>query len=53
MSYKVKIVDKKDLIVKLETSRSSFKDLFNDLLNKTGGFRYQLTVKVLLKKIQI
>ena len=53
MSYKVEIVDKKDLIVQLETSRSSFKDLFNDLLNKTGGFRYQLTVKVLLKKIQI
>ena len=33
MSYKVEIVDKKDLIVQLEASRSSIKDLFNDLLN--------------------
>ena len=33
ISYKVEIVDKKDLIVQLEASRSSIKDLFNDLLN--------------------
>ena len=50
MSYKVKIVDKKDLIVQLEASKSSIKDLFNDLLNETKGFKYQITVKVLLKK---
>ena len=50
MSCKVEIVDKKDLIVQLEASRSSIKDLFNDLLNKARGFRYQITVKVLLKK---
>ena len=50
MPYKVEIVDKKDLIVKLEASRSSIKNLFNDLLNNTRGSRYQITVKVLLKK---
>ena len=50
MSYKVEIVDKKDLIVQLEASRSSIKDLFNDLLHETKGFKYQITVKVLLKK---
>ena len=50
MSYKVEIVDKKDLIVQLEASRSSIKDLFNDLLNETRGFKYQITVQVLLKK---
>ena len=50
MWYKNEIVDKKDLIVQLEASRSSIKDLFIDLLNKTIGFRYQTTVKVLLKK---
>ena len=50
MSYKVEIVDKKDLIVQLEASKSSIKDLFNDLLNETRGFKYQITVKVLLKK---
>ena len=50
MSYKVEIVNKKDLIVQLEASRSIIKDLFIDLLNETRGFKYQITVKVLLKK---
>ena len=50
MSYKVEIVEKKDLIVQLEASRSIIKDLFNDFLNETKGFKYQITVKVLLKK---
>ena len=50
MSYKVEIVDKKDVIVQLETSRSSIKDLFNHLLNEIKGFKYQIAVKVLLKK---
>ena len=49
MSYKVEIVDKKGLIVQSEASRSSIKDLFNDLLNEEKGFKYQITVKVLLK----
>ena len=48
--YKVEIVDKKDLIVQLEASKSSIKDFFNDLLNETRGFKYQITVNVLLKK---
>ena len=50
MSYKVEIVERKDLIVQLEASKSSIKDLFNDLLNKAKNFKYQITVKVLLKK---
>ena len=50
MSYKVEIVDKKDVIVQLEASKSSIKDLFIDLLNETRGFKYQITVKILLKK---
>ena len=50
MSYNVEIVDKKDLIVQLGASKSSIKDLFNDLLNETKGFKYEITVKVLLKK---
>ena len=52
MSYKVEIVDKKDLIVLLEASKSSITDLFNDLLNEAKGFKYQITVKILLKKMQ-
>ena len=50
MSCKVEIVDKKDLIVQLKASKSSIKDLFNGLLNDTKGFKYQITVEVLLKK---
>ena len=49
MSYKVGIIEKKDPIVQLEASKLSFKDLFNNLLNETKGFKYQITVKVLLK----
>ena len=52
MSYKVEIIEGKDSIVQLEASKSSIKDLFNDLLNETKRFKYQITVKVLFKKIQ-
>ena len=50
MSYKVELVDKKDVILQLEASKSSIKDLFDDLLSETKGFKYQITVKVWLKK---
>ena len=53
MSYKVEIVEKKDLIVQLEVSKSSIKDLFSNLLNETKDFKYQITVKVLLKKYKL
>ena len=49
MSYKVEIVERKDLILQLEASKSSIKDLFSNLLNETKGFKYQITVKILLK----
>ena len=39
MSYKVEIIEKKDPIVQLEASKSSIKDLFNDLLIETKGFK--------------
>ena len=53
MSYKVEIVERKVPIVQLEASKSSIKDLFSDLLNETKGFKYQITVKVLLKKYKL
>ena len=46
MSYKVKVIEKKDPIKQLETSKSSIKDLFSDLLNETKGFKYQITLKL-------
>ena len=50
MSYKVELIDKKDPIKQLEANKSSVKDLFSDLLNKTKGFNHQKTQKVMLKK---
>ena len=49
MYIKLKRLRKKDPIVQLEASKLSIKDLFSDLLNETKGFKYQITVKVLLK----
>ena len=49
MSYKVEIVEWKDPNVQLEASKASIKNPFNDLLNETRGYKYQITVKVLLK----
>ena len=50
MSYKIKIIERKDPIVQLEASKLSIKNLFSNLLNETKAFKYQITVKVLLKK---
>ena len=49
ISYEVEIIEKKDPIKQLEASKSSIKDLLSDLLNKTKGFKYQITLKVVLK----
>ena len=53
MSYKVELVEKLDPITRLETIKSSIKDLFNDLLNGTKGFKYQITLKVKLKNTKV
>ena len=49
MSYKVELVEKKNLIKQLEASKSSIKDLFANLLNETKSFKYQITLKVMPK----
>ena len=49
MSCKVGVIERKDPILQLEASKSSIKDFFSDLLNQTKGFKFQITVKVLLK----
>ena len=51
-SYKVEIVERKDPLVQLEASKLSIRNLFSDLINEIKGFKYQITVKILLKKIQ-
>ena len=50
MSYKVEIIERKYPINQLEASKSSIKDLSSDLLNETKAFKYQITLKFLLKK---
>ena len=53
MSYKIKIVERKVGIVQLGANKSSIKDLFTNLLNETKGFKYQITLKVLLKRYKL
>ena len=48
--YKVKVVDTKDPLAQLEASKSSIEELFKYLLNEMKGFKYQITVTVLLCK---
>ena len=50
MTYKIELVEKKDPIKQLEASKSSIKDLLGDLLSETKGFKYHITLKVMLKK---
>ena len=50
MSYKVELIERKDTINQLEANKSSIKDLCSDLLNETKDFKYQVTLKVVLKK---
>ena len=52
-SYKVEIVDHKDPLVQLQASKSSTSDLFRDLLIQMKGFKYKITVTVLLSKRKI
>ena len=49
-SYKVEIIEIIDPLIHLESSKSSIKDLFKNLLNEMKGFKYQITGKVLLSK---
>ena len=53
MLYKVEIDEKKYLIVQLEASKSGIKDIFSNLLGKIKGFKYQITIKILLKKYKL
>ena len=49
-SYKIEVMDLKNPLAQLEASKSSIKDLFKDLSNEIKGFKYQITIKVLLGK---
>ena len=50
MQCRSRISWEKDLLIRLETSKSSIKGLFSDLLDETKGFKDQITLNVELKK---
>ena len=43
-SYKIEIIDKKDVIAQLKSSEISIEHLFKDLLVEMKGFKYQITL---------
>ena len=43
-------MDKRDFVIQLKSSEISNKDLFNDLLVELKGFKYQLSLCVMLSK---
>ena len=51
-SYKIEAIDKKDGIIQLKSSEISIKNLFKDLLTEMKGFKYQITLCVLLSKVK-
>ena len=51
-SYNVELIDKKRCNYKLKTSKISIKNLFKDLLMEMKGFKYQITLQVLLSKVK-
>ena len=46
------IVDKRDVVVQLKASEISIVELFKDLLTELKGFKYQITLAILLSKMK-
>ena len=51
-SYKIEIVNKRDVILQLKSSEISIVELLKDLLIELKGFKYQITLAVLLSKVK-
>ena len=49
-SYQIEIIDSEDALAQLKASKSSVKDLFKDLLDEIKDIKYQITVRLLLRK---
>ena len=49
-SYRVEIVDKKDPMIQLYSSKVRITKLFGELFSEMKGFKYQITLFVTLKK---
>ena len=46
------VIDKRDVIVQLKASEISIVELFKDLVIELKGFKYQITLAVLLSKMK-
>ena len=51
-SYKIEIVDKRDTVAQLKASEIVIRKSFKDLLVELKGFKYQITLAVLLSKVK-
>ena len=51
-SYKVEIVDKRNVIVQLKSSKIIIENLVKDLWIEMKGFKYQITLQILLSKVK-
>ena len=49
-TYKVEVISNKRLCDSLSVSKSSIKNLFDELLREKRGFKYIIEVKITLKK---
>ena len=52
-SFNIEMVDKKDPLVQLYSSKLCIKDLFKKLLLEMKGFKYQITMYITLKKNKV
>ena len=51
-SYKIEIIDKKEVIIQLKSSEISIENLLQDLLIKMKGFKYQNALCILISKVK-
>ena len=51
-SYKIEIVNKRDVFVQLKASEINIVELFKDLLIELKEFKYQITLAILLSKMK-
>ena len=49
-TYKVEIINNKNLSNSLSVSKNNIKNLYDELLRKKKGFKYIISVKITLKK---
>ena len=51
-SYKIEIVDKRDVVIQLRANEISIKNLFKGLLIELKGFKNEITLAILLSKMK-